>query len=261
MAQTAPGLAASRQARPLREWLPTALGAVAIVALYGALTLGAEFVDLFVEEDGPVEWLGSLGLFAGAGLFFAAFLLARRRGSEAVGLSRLGVWVLLALAAALFFAAGEEISWGQRLFGWGTPESIAAINAQDETTLHNLTSFQSGALDGDRLFKLAWTGLFVLVPLVAAGWPRARAWLTRLVPVVPLRLSALFVLAWVLATIAGHSLENHYSSLYPLSHAVSEVEEAIVETLAGVGALLTFLRLRRLGAVERPGAAATAPAA
>ncbi len=168
--------------------------------------------------------------------------------------------MLLALAAALFLAAGEEVSWGQRLFGWGTPESISAINAQDETTLHNLTSFQSGALDGDRLFKLAWMGLFVLVPLVAAGWPRARAWLTRLVPVVPLRLSALFVFAWVLATVAGHSLEGHYCSLYPLSHAVSEVEEAIVETLAGVGALLTFLRLRRPGASDEPSAAKPAPA-
>jgi hypothetical protein len=245
MAQTAPDLAAPRQDVSLRDWLPATLGAVAIAVLFGALTLGRAFVDVFVEEDGPVEWIGAIGLFAGAGLFFAAFLTARRRGAGAVGLSRLGVWVLLLLALALFVAGGEEISWGQRLFGWGTPDSIAAVNAQDETTLHNLTEFQSGILDGDRLFKLAWMGLFVLVPLVAAGWPRARAWLSRLVPVVPLRLAALFVLTWVLATVATHALVGHYSSIYPLSHAVSEVEEAVVETLAGIGALITFVRVRR----------------
>jgi len=245
MAQHAPDVAVARPAPATREWLPTALAAVAIAAFFAALTLGRDFVDVFVEEDGPVEWLGAIGLFAGAGLFFAAFLVARRRGADAVGLSRLGVWVLLALALALFVAGGEEISWGQRLFGWGTPDSIAAVNAQDETTLHNLTEFQSGALDGDRLFKLAWLGLFVLIPLVAVGWPRARAWLSRLVPIVPLRLTALFVLTWVLATIATHALDGHYSSIYPLTHAVSEVEEAVVESLAGVGALLVFLRLWR----------------
>jgi hypothetical protein len=246
MAQHAPDVAVERSAPALRDWLPTALAAIAIAALYAALTLGSDFVDVFVEEDGPVEWLGAIGLFAGAGLFFAAFVVARRRGGAAVGLSRLGVWALLALALALFVAGGEEISWGQRLFGWGTPESIAAVNAQDETTLHNLTELQSGLFDGNRLFKLAWAGLFVLVPLVAAGWPRARAWLTRRVPVVPLRLSALFVLAWVMATVTTHALDHHYSSIYPLGHAVSEVEEAVVETLAGVGALLVFLRLRRV---------------
>lgn len=254
MAQHAPDLAAPRPAPALRDWLPTTLAAVAIAALYAALTLGRDFVDVFVEEDGPVEWLGAVGLFAGAGLFFATFVVARRRGAEAVGLARLGVWVLLLLAVALFVAGGEEISWGQRLFGWGTPESIAAVNAQDETTLHNLTEFQSGIFDGDRLFKLAWMGLFVVIPLVAAGWSRARAWLSRLVPLMPLRLSALFVLAWVLATVATHTLDGHYSSIYPLTHAVSEVEEAVVEALAGVGALLIFLRVRR-GPVNPPPAA------
>ena len=32
----------------------------------------------------------------------------------------------------------EEIAWGQILFGWKTPENIAAVNAQNQTTLHNL---------------------------------------------------------------------------------------------------------------------------
>ena len=37
----------------------------------------------------------------------------------------------------------EEIAWGQILFGWKTPENIAVLNAQNQTTLHNLELFQN----------------------------------------------------------------------------------------------------------------------
>lgn len=38
----------------------------------------------------------------------------------------------------LIFIAGEEISWGQRILDITTPENLAAINTQEETTLHNI---------------------------------------------------------------------------------------------------------------------------
>ncbi|OMQ14715.1 hypothetical protein A7K94_0214585, partial [Modestobacter sp. VKM Ac-2676] len=33
---------------------------------------------------------------------------------------------------------GEEISWGQRVFAFGTPEELAAVNQQAETNFHNV---------------------------------------------------------------------------------------------------------------------------
>jgi len=47
-------------------------------------------------------------------------------------------YLYLALAVGLFLSAMEEISWGQRLFGWGTPAALEEINFQGETTLHNV---------------------------------------------------------------------------------------------------------------------------
>ena len=44
---------------------------------------------------------------------------------------------LLIGAAACLYIGGEEMSWGQHWFGWGTPEAWSAINRQDETNLHN----------------------------------------------------------------------------------------------------------------------------
>lgn len=50
------------------------------------------------------------------------------------------VWLLLVSAASLYFA-GEEISWGQQLFHWQTPEEMKALNDQNETNIHNMSSW------------------------------------------------------------------------------------------------------------------------
>ncbi len=49
-------------------------------------------------------------------------------------------WVL-AWTLALVYFAGEEASWGQWYFGWETSESFAQINDQNETNLHNISSW------------------------------------------------------------------------------------------------------------------------
>ena len=49
-------------------------------------------------------------------------------------------WLLLWTIACFYFA-GEEISWGQWFFQWSTPESFAQINDQNETNLHNISSW------------------------------------------------------------------------------------------------------------------------
>lgn len=42
------------------------------------------------------------------------------------------------LILGLVFMIGEELSWGQRMLGVETPESLKAINKQQETNLHNI---------------------------------------------------------------------------------------------------------------------------
>ena len=52
----------------------------------------------------------------------------------------LKIWFLLG-ALGSFFIAGEELSWGQWIFEWKTPAEWAVINDQDETNLHNTSSW------------------------------------------------------------------------------------------------------------------------
>jgi hypothetical protein len=50
----------------------------------------------------------------------------------------LACWVLI-WSLICFYFAGEEESWGQWYFRWGTPEYLNMINKQHETNLHNIT--------------------------------------------------------------------------------------------------------------------------
>ncbi|MGH8523449.1 MAG: hypothetical protein ACREXY_04315 [Gammaproteobacteria bacterium] len=52
----------------------------------------------------------------------------------------LKLWVPLVTFACFYFA-GEELSWGQHLFAWATPEYWNTINDQGETNIHNISSW------------------------------------------------------------------------------------------------------------------------
>lgn len=90
------------------------------------------FSQTFAMEDGAAEYGTALFLFvASLVLLGHAVSLSRRGRAVAV--------VLMGLYALMFFAAaGEEISWGQRIFGWDSGEFFRANNKQLETNFHNL---------------------------------------------------------------------------------------------------------------------------
>lgn len=110
---------------------------IAIAAVYSLLFV--EFAMLkpyvvywFNQEDGVVEWLQVACLLVAAAFLAGAAYRHKRHG-------RPWLCALLGLGAfTFFFAAGEEISWGQRILGIQTPEAWAEINRQQETNLHNL---------------------------------------------------------------------------------------------------------------------------
>ena len=104
-------------------------------------------------EDGPAEWIQ---FFCYAGACGASLLVAWRRRARPLSFACLG-W--LALALFCFLMAGEEISWGERLTGMGV-DAIRDINAQQETTIHNIPAVQSLMHFGFILFGLlfGWAG-------------------------------------------------------------------------------------------------------
>ena len=107
-----------------------------------------------IKEDSLVENLTAVWLLLGGLLLFATALVERdtfRRRVYALG------------CLALIFAAGEEISWGQRIFDFSTPQILREINTQGELTLHNIGKFSS------ILKEILHSGNFLLCMMVIAA--------------------------------------------------------------------------------------------
>lgn len=93
----------------------------------------------FVSEDGVVENLTALFFFI-SGIF--AFLLRKRAVYFKQEIIRkIFFWACIVISLALFLVAFEEISWGQRIFNFKTPEFLRANNRQGEINLHNSEAF------------------------------------------------------------------------------------------------------------------------
>jgi hypothetical protein len=135
----------------------------AIVCAIGVALAGPEWVSHgWTREDGPIEYAGFACFLGASALAFVAASRIRRAHRPALAAVTLG--------ALLLVAAGEEISWGQRLFEIETPAALVDGNRQDELNLHNVDGLQQKAVIG----QLAVACAGVLLPcFVRRPWARA----------------------------------------------------------------------------------------
>lgn len=113
-------------------WLP--LLVLAFQCVLEATFSSAELA-VAMSEGGMIEWLQFMPISIAFGVAVATVLhIPPSRHPALFG------WVLIA-ALACFYVAGEEISWGQHILNWDTPETWKALNDQHETNLHNTSSW------------------------------------------------------------------------------------------------------------------------
>ncbi len=138
----------------------------AVIFLVTALKVSSTDVDAYKRlvfgEGGLVEWSQVLVLAAACRVaWLIGDDLRRQLSHPAPCLLARGFAVLLGLLLL------EELAWGQVIFGWQTPESIRSINAQQETTLHNIGWFQDRLDLFTFLATVAVLAMVVLVPLIS----------------------------------------------------------------------------------------------
>ena len=140
-----------------------------------------------IAEDSWVEY-GTFVVFGMAGLLFI------RAAWVEQGWRKLG---LLAFAAAALFVCFEEISWGQRIIGFGTPDWLTEYNYQGEATLHNIW------FPTHTLIAIGLLFLMVLLPVLRRRWKPLDDLITYFgIPIPPLSLwPVFFVTAVLLVTI------------------------------------------------------------
>ena len=106
---------------------------------YGKNLIGISWFDWFRSEDGPLEWIQFIQYAISSLLSFIIFFKQNRK-------KEVNAIIWLSLALICFLIAGEEISWGERLTGFGI-NSISSLNVQGETNFHNLPFFHNYLLD------------------------------------------------------------------------------------------------------------------
>ena len=85
---------------------------------------------IIVQEDEVLEWSTFWAFICAGGIYL--YVAARP------GFSLTASWFPIGLLLFCLFVALEEISWGQRLFGYRPPEYFLQFNYQQEFNLHNV---------------------------------------------------------------------------------------------------------------------------
>lgn len=153
--------------RDLRSLLTSSACLLPALALVVVAWLSPRTFRAWMQEDGPAEW-GTVLAFSVAAALYA-------RGALVVERPWLTRAAFVSVALFCFVVAGEELSWGQRLFALEPPALFLEHNFQQELNVHNLlTNRDALGLRLDTRFFVAGLAVFY-----GGVFPLARSWLSR----------------------------------------------------------------------------------
>jgi len=120
----------------LKNWIWLWLPVVLFMLIVGSAIVSDYAHETFFEgELGLIELATPLMLVPAIIIGFVIYI-----NREKLVTKQFAYWILLVTLVCIYIA-GEEISWGQQLVGWGTPEWLKQVNDQHETNLHNTSSW------------------------------------------------------------------------------------------------------------------------
>lgn len=120
------------QISPRQMLLIWSIPVVAILLGVVAVGMGKKAYKIYTMEDGIAE---IIQVFLYLTAFVYCLKVTKKLWQTDQKIIGAMYWVVL---IGLFFMIGEELSWGQRIFGWETSETLREINKQEETNLHNI---------------------------------------------------------------------------------------------------------------------------
>ena len=126
----------------LPEWLWLYFPFVMLVALILAYIIAPNIFFIMIAKDSAKLSLAIVEhgtvLVLLPGILAGLWLLIKR--NNVLPNYWIKLWFFGWVSACIYFA-GEEASWGQWFFHWNSPEWFIAHNEQQETNLHNLSSW------------------------------------------------------------------------------------------------------------------------
>ncbi len=222
----------------ITRWRQIAIVTILFCTLaYTLVFLPQDTLLSLAREDGVMEWAATLLLLTTAILFLILFFQKNSfaNSDDVRYFDRIPkrIWFFL-LALVFIFMFGEEISWGQRILGFETPEAIKENNMQGEFNFHNhrlLHLFdenderKSGLalhLTAKRIFIYIFTAFMLFLPLTLKWLPFVRNWVKKLyLPIPVVELGIMFVANVVLYLLFKPFAQHHNK----VSRALSEIQE------------------------------------
>ena len=173
-----------------------------------------ELYLLIVREDGVIEYLtASFLLFASIKLFFLFLKIYKKYSVFNFG--------LLSYSLVLFFGFGEEISWGQRIFGIQSPSFFSENNFQGEINIHNMMVM---GVDLNRwiftyVLVLIFTFYFLITPIMYYKNKFPKTIVNRFSFLIPIYLySSIFLITTLIINL---NLAEKVSEVWECSFAVT----------------------------------------
>ncbi|MGE5248813.1 MAG: hypothetical protein ACM3QS_01255 [Bacteroidota bacterium] len=256
------------QKSPYGIWVILTL--ILIALSYIPLFLDERTLDAFVREDRIYEMLSAVYLLVSSILFAVAFFRSKVK-FNLKDPAWIRKWMFLGFALLFFVAAGEEISWGQRMFGFETPNLIKERNVQKELTLHNLNIFQGEdaliPMTAGRAIQWFALAFGAAIPLAARLIKAIGRFLERIFPVLPVGFSLVFLVNYGIQKLFLRLLPiypqlYHHTTLKPPA-AIHEVREHGYEfglMMAVIFYVLVKLREQQAGPLTSEAQAAARPA-
>jgi len=124
------------------------------LGIYYANTNLLFFDEVYTKEDGFAEYGTAILLLSSSILLFSRFITLFKSKKT---FWKVGIFLI---ATVFLFGAGEEISWGQRIFNVESSEYFIENNAQGETNLHNMV------VDGKKINKIIFSQLLTIVLVI-----------------------------------------------------------------------------------------------
>jgi hypothetical protein len=188
------------------------------------------------KEDGILEQTTALLFLCGSILSaIVAWKLFRERRPKTQHTTRRAIWHIL-IGLFFFLCFGEEISWGQRILGIETPESIRAVNVQGELNLHNMMGYFA-----DQFFIVSMFAYGAVLPFLGNRyefWRRSLYWVG--LPLASIGLAIGFALA---SSVHGWTL---YAVLSPKAGVrAAELREFLTALCCALVMVESFLRVTR----------------
>ena len=179
-----------------------------------------------INEDKIVEY-ASAGFWVLASIFTLVKIIKNQ--FQNIYLRQLALPVLM--VAFFIVCAGEEISWGQRIFNIETPTLLKEINVQEEITLHNIGSISVFS----NTFFIITLFFFFFIPLYAKKNIELRNLCLHLNLIIPSRFStiifSLSLIVWVAVGIRFGTLGFHPYSFYETQY-YNQMDDEIFELFA-----------------------------